>query len=170
MAVTGSVYDLVNERIIRACLARLSGDAQSAIGFAAEARQTAEGQGLMSFHIYATAVEAAARVDAGEHHTGVLLARTAFGAIETCGGSEYGIEVRALCCDAIRRGAPVAADEAYQRAAKHVRKIAGYIRDPELLDAFLARSIVDRILVESGESPGALSSRLREAQAEREGA
>ncbi|MBK8941529.1 MAG: hypothetical protein IPM79_28980 [Polyangiaceae bacterium] len=66
VAVTGSVYDLVNERIIRACLARLAGDAQTAIAYALEARQTAEAQGLMSFHIYATAVEAAARVDAGE--------------------------------------------------------------------------------------------------------
>ncbi|MBK6513919.1 MAG: protein kinase [Polyangiaceae bacterium] len=153
VAVTGSVYDLVNERIIRACLARLAGDAQTAIAYALEARQTAEAQGLMSFHIYATAVEAAARVDAGESHTGVLLARTAFGAIETCGGSEYGVEVRALCCEAIRRASPSTADDAYQRAAAHVRKIAGHIRDPDLKSAFLSRSIVERILIESGVPP-----------------
>ncbi|NUP05637.1 MAG: protein kinase [Polyangiaceae bacterium] len=153
VAVTGSVYDLVNERIIRASLARLAGDAQTAIAHALDARQTAEAQGLMSFHIYATAVEAAARVDAGEHHTGVLLARTAFGAIETCGGSEYGLEVRALCCEAIRRGSPSTADDAYQRAATHVRKVAGYIRDRDLKRSFLRRSIVERILVEAGISP-----------------
>ncbi len=149
VAVTGSVYDFVNERIIRACLSRLAGDAQSAIAFASEARQTAEAQALMSFHIYATAVEAAARVDAGEHHTGVLLARTAFGAIENVGGSEYGIEVRALACDAIRRGSPSTADDAYQRAASHVKRVAGFIRDPDLKRMFLGRSIVERILVEA---------------------
>ncbi|HTJ83796.1 MAG TPA: hypothetical protein VL400_18885, partial [Polyangiaceae bacterium] len=152
VAVTGSVYDLVHERIIRACLARLSGDAQSAIGFATEARQTAEAQALMSFHIYATAVEAAARVDAGEHHTGVLLARTAQGAVENSGGSEYGIEVRALCCEAMRRAAPIAADDLYQRAAAHVKKVTSHIRDPGLKKAFLSRSIVERILIEAGVS------------------
>jgi tetratricopeptide (TPR) repeat protein len=150
VAVTGSVYDAVHERIIRACLARLSGDAQSAIAYAADARQTSESQGLMSFHIYATAVEAAARVDAGELHQGVLLARTALGAIEACGGSEYGIEVRALCCEAIRRGAPGSGDDAYERAAAHVRAIAGHLRDPELATSFLSRAVVDRITVEAG--------------------
>ncbi len=153
VAVTGSVYDLVNERIIRACLARIAGDTATAITYASEARQTAEAQALMSFHIYATAIEAAARVDAGELHKGVLLARTAFGAIETCGGSEYGIEVRALCCDAIRKGAPTSADEAYQRAAAHVRAVAKHIRDPELKRTFLCRSIVERILIEAGTPP-----------------
>ncbi|NUO47510.1 MAG: hypothetical protein HOV80_01495, partial [Polyangiaceae bacterium] len=152
VAVTGSVYDLVHERIIRACLARVAGDAQAAIAYASEARQTAEAQALMSFHIYATAVEAAARVDAGELHTGVLLARTALGAIESCGGSEYGVEVRALCCDAIRRGAPSSAADVYQRAATHVKKVASYIRDPALEKTFLSRGIVDRILVEAGQT------------------
>jgi tetratricopeptide (TPR) repeat protein len=146
VAVTGSVYDLVHERIIRSCLARLAGDAQAAIGFASEARQTAESQALVSFHIYATAVEAAARVDAGEHHTGVLLARTALGAVESCGGSEYGVEIRALALDAIRRGAPSSAADASQRALAHVRRVSSFIRDPELQRAFLGRSIVARIL------------------------
>lgn len=146
VAVTGSVYDMVHERIIRSCLARLAGDLQAAIGFASEARQTAESQALVSFHIYATAVEAAARVDAGEHHTGVLLARTALGAVESSGGSEYGVEIRALALDAIRRGAPTSAADASQRALAHVRRVAGFIRDPELRNAFLSRSIVARIL------------------------
>ncbi|MBL9023334.1 MAG: protein kinase [Myxococcales bacterium] len=161
VAVTGSVYDLVHERIIRACLARIAGDAAGAIAFAAEARQTAEAQALMSFHIYATAVEAAARIDAGELHTGTLLARTALGAIESCGGSEYGVEVRALCCEAIRRGAPGSALDAYQRAAAHVTKVASYIRDPSLKHSFLGRAMVARILSESrppSESSGEVAS------------
>jgi serine/threonine protein kinase/tetratricopeptide (TPR) repeat protein len=160
VAVTGSVYDLVHERIIRACLARLSGDSQAAIGFASEARQTAEAQALVSFHIYATAVEAAARVDVGEHHTGVLLARTAFGAVENCGGSEYGLEIRALACDAIRRGSPQSTEDAYKRALAHIRKVAAFIRDPELEAMFLARPIVRRILVEAESFPQAAPNLL----------
>ncbi len=146
VAVTGSVYDSINERIVRALLARTSGDVQGAIGYASEARQVAEAQALISFHIYATAIEAAARVDAGEHHTGALLARTALGAVESIRGSEYGVEVRALACDALRRAAPLSVGDAYERARSHVQKVAGFIRDPELRKCFFARTPVDQIL------------------------
>jgi tetratricopeptide (TPR) repeat protein len=149
VAVTGSVYDTVHEKIIRALLARSRGDAESAVTFAAEARQLAEAQGLIGYHVYATALEAAARVDAGEVHTGVLLARTALGAIEATVGSEYGIETRAACCEALRKGAPESARDASMRAAAHVRRIAGYVRDPRLKGLFMQRPLVDRILVEA---------------------
>ena len=103
----------------------------------------------MSFHVYATAIEAAARVDAGESHTGVLLARTALGAIESTVGSEYGVEVRSLCCEALRRGAPATARDAAARALAHVRKVAGNVRDPRLRALFYRRPVVDRILAEA---------------------
>ena len=74
-------------------------------------------------------------------------------AIETCGGSEYGVEVRALCCEAIRRGSPSSADDAYQRASLHVKKVAGFIRDQDLKRLFLSRPIVERILIEAGTPP-----------------
>jgi tetratricopeptide (TPR) repeat protein len=151
VAVTGSVYDSIHERILRALLARTSGDVQGAISYAADARQAAESQALISFHVYATAVEAAARVDGGEHHTGALLARTALGAAESVGTSEYGIEVRALACEALHRAAPLSADDAYQRAAAHVRRVASHIRDPNLKASFFARPIVDAILTMTGE-------------------
>src|SRR5262249_30097407 len=133
VAVTGSVYDTIHERILRALLARARGDAESAVAQASEARQLAEAQGLISFHVYAMAIEAAARVDAGELHTGVLLARTAFGAIEAMIGSEYGLEIRALCCEALRAGAEEGARDAVLRSATHVRKVTSYVRDPRLI-------------------------------------
>ena len=155
-AVTGSIYDVIHEHIVRALLARHTGDAQRAIDHASQARQLAESQAMMSFHLYATAIEAAARVDAGELHTGVLLARTALGAVEAT-TSEYGIEVRALGCEALRRASPLAAEDAYQRAAGHVRKVASWIRMPQHKEAFFSRGVVDRILFEAeGQKPGSL--------------
>lgn len=148
VAVTGSAYDTVHERIVRALIARAENHAMDAIHYAQAARKLAEPQGLLSYHIYATAIEAAARVDAQEHHTGVLLARTALGAIEST-SSEYGIEVRALCTDALRRASPLGLRDALFRASAHVRAVAAHVRDVRLRDLFLRRSIVARILSEA---------------------
>jgi hypothetical protein len=57
--------------------------------------------------------------------------------------------VRALGCEALRRASPIAAEDAYQRAAAHVRKVASYIRVPEHRTTFFSRPIVDRILFEA---------------------
>jgi tetratricopeptide (TPR) repeat protein len=154
IAVTCGVYDMVHERFTRALLARARGDLRGAIAAAVEARGLAEAQGLMSYHAYATAIEAAARADAGEAHSAVLLARTALGAVEA-GSSEYGIEIRDLACDVLRRGAPASAPDAYHRAALHVRKVASYIRDARHRDLFAARPAVRRILDEDAQHPDA---------------
>jgi eukaryotic-like serine/threonine-protein kinase len=148
IAVTGSVYDLAHERIVRALLAHSGGDARLAVTHAAEARRLTESQGLVSYHAYATAIEAVARVSSGEVHSGVLLARTALGTVEAV-ASEYGLEVRALACEALRRGALSSAREASLRAVAHVRKVRGYVRDPRLSALFLRRPIVERILAEA---------------------
>ncbi|WP_437736915.1 serine/threonine-protein kinase [Sorangium sp. So ce1335] len=163
IAVTGSVYDMIHERNVRGLLARARGDIQGAIANASEARQLAESQGLMSYHAYATAIEAASRVDAGEVHTGVLLARTALGAVEAS-SSEYGIEVRDLCCAALQKGAPASAADAYHRAAAHVRMVAGYIRDARLKALFLERTVVRRILAAEAEGPAAGHDPLRRGE------
>jgi serine/threonine protein kinase/tetratricopeptide (TPR) repeat protein len=148
VAVTGSAYDLAHERIVRALLARAGGDARAAIPLAAEGRRLAESQGLVSYHAYATAVEALSRVDAGEVHSGVLLARTALGAVETA-SSEYGIEIRALSCEALRKGAPTSAREAGQRGVAHGRKVMGFVRDPRLAALFLRRPAVIHLAAEA---------------------
>ena len=151
IAVTGSMYDAVHEHILRALVARARGDADTAATYAAEARRLAEAQGLMSYHIYAQAIEGAARVDAGELHTGVLLARTALGAVEASDASEYGIEVRALCVEALRKASPSTTRDAVERASAHVRDVASYIKNERLRALFFQRPVVDRILFEERE-------------------
>ena len=151
VAATGNMYDAVHEQIVRALVARARGDADAAATASSEARRLAESQGLMSYHIYAQAIEGAARVDAGELHTGVLLARTALGAAEAAEASEYGVEVRALCVEALRRASPTSSRDAVERAADHVRAVAHHIKNDHLRALFFRRSIVDRILFEERE-------------------
>ncbi len=153
VAVTGSLYDTVHERIMRACLHRAMNEPAVAVALASEARQVAESQGLISFHIYATAVEAAARVAAGEVHAGVLLARMALGAVEAVGNSEYGIEVRALACEALAKGGVGKHDDAHARAVAHVRRVAQHVRSAELRAAFLRRPMVLKIMRQAGVEP-----------------
>jgi tetratricopeptide (TPR) repeat protein len=148
VAVTGSAYDLAHERFTRALLARHDGDPRAAITLAAEARRLAEAQGLVSYHAYATAIEAAARVDVGEVHSGVLLARTALGVVETA-SSEYGLEIRALAVEALRKGAPSSAREAATRAVAHARKVLGFVRDDRLASLFARRPLVTSIVAEA---------------------
>lgn len=159
VAVTGSMYDAVHEHILRALVARARGDSDTAATYAAEARRLAEAQGLMSYHVYAQAIESAARVDAGELHTGVLLARTALGAVEATDASEYGIEVRALCVDALRKASPSTTRDAVERAAAHVRDVASYIKNERLRTLFFQRPVVDRILFEESEIQRSLQDR-----------
>jgi tetratricopeptide (TPR) repeat protein len=147
VAVTGSAYDLAHERLTRALLARRAGDTRGAITLASDCRRRSEGQGLVSYHAFATAVEAAARVDAGEVHSGVLLARTALGSVETT-SSEYGLEIRALAAEALRKGAPGGTREAAERAVTHARKVMGFIRDPRFAAMFLRRPVVQAIIAE----------------------
>jgi hypothetical protein len=102
-------------------------------------------------------------VDAGEVHSGVLLARTALGAVEA-GSSEYGIEVRDLCCEALQKGAPASSTDAYHRAAAHVRRVAGYIRDARLRALFLERTVVRRVLAAEADGPAAAHDPLRRGE------
>ena len=145
-AVTGSAYDSVHEKILRAVLARQAGDHGRAVMHAFDARQSAEAQAYVAFHFYAMAIESSARVDMGEQHTGILLATTAMGAIETLQGSEYGLFTRQLCCEALRKAGSPQAEEMRNRASDHVRRLLSYIRDPVLKGLFLRRRVVREIL------------------------
>jgi eukaryotic-like serine/threonine-protein kinase len=145
-AVTGSAYDSVHEKLLRAVLARQAGDPAKAVMHAFDARQSAEAQAYVAFHFYAMAIEASARVEMGEQHTGILLATTAMGAIETLQGSEYGLFTRMLCCDALRKAGSPQAEEMRARASDHVRRLLSYIRDPVLKGLFLKRRVVRDIL------------------------
>lgn len=145
-AVTGSAYDAVHEKILRALLARAADDSGGAVMHAFDARQVAEAQAYVAFHFYAMAIEAVARVDIGEHHTGILLATTAMGAIETIQGSEYGLETRFLCCEALRAARSLQAPEMRQRAARHANRILAGIRFAEFRESFQKRTMVAELL------------------------
>jgi hypothetical protein len=111
-----------------------------------DARQVAEAQAYVTFHFYAMAIEAAARVDIGEQHTAILLATTTLGAIETLQGSEYGMETRALCVETLTRTRSPQAPDMRVRAAAYVRRLHEAIRNPELKRTFLARPLVEQLL------------------------
>ncbi len=96
------------------------------------------------FHL--TADEAAARCDIGEQHTGILLATTAIGAMETIQGSEYGLETRAICCEAMQRASSPQAPEMHRRAAAHARRLHAGIHDAHFAALFLRRPVVGYLL------------------------
>ncbi len=148
-AVTGSAFDSVHEKILRALMAYQQGDASRAVMYAFDARQAAEAQAYVAFHFYAMAIEARARVEMGENHTGILLATTAMGAIETLQGSEYGLPTRALCCDALVRAGSPQAHEIRERARGYVQRLVEHIRDAVFRDLFLKRRVVLEILMDS---------------------
>lgn len=144
--MTESRYDATHERLLRALLAHARGDYQEAVTRAAEARHAAESQAYASFHFYAMAVEAVARVEVGEQHTGILIATTALGAIEALQGSEYSLQIRALCCEALERAGSPQSEEMRRHAAQFATESAQNLSDPRLLQAFLKRPPVMALL------------------------
>jgi serine/threonine protein kinase/tetratricopeptide (TPR) repeat protein len=152
-AVTGSAYDSVHEKILRAAMARQQNDPGRAVMYAFDARQAAEAQAYVAFHFYAMAIEARARVETGENHTGILLATTAMGAIETLQGSEYGLPTRALCCEALVKAGSPQAHEIRERARSYVSRLVEHIRDPIFRELFLKRRVVQEILIDSPTAP-----------------
>jgi predicted ATPase len=153
VAAMDSPYDAIHERLARALVARAHGNARLSAELAALARRGSETHGLPSFHLYATAVEAAARVELGEVHTGLLLATTAQGGVEAIAGCEYGLEVRALCVEALRHASPDTARDGARRALLHVRKVTAMVRDARLREQLAARPVVAGI-VEAARAQG----------------
>jgi len=155
--VAGAVYDKIHEGIMAALLAHARGEPALAIASATEARSLAEAQALESYAVYAAAIEAHARVELGEVGAGVRLAHEAMAAVERMEGSEYGIEVRSLCCAAILRGdgrlgpssqeqrPRESAHEVCERSLAHVERVRSYISDPDLRERFMERPPVKAI-------------------------
>ena len=139
---TGNAYDITHAAVVGGALARYRRDAPMAIHNALSARRSAEHQALVAYHFYAMAVEAAARVDAGEVHAATLLATTALGAVEALQGCEYGLEIRVLCADALKRAASPQAPQARQRAVDYAAALVGTIRDARLKKRFAERPLV----------------------------
>jgi tetratricopeptide (TPR) repeat protein len=139
---TGNAYDIAHAGVVQGALARLRRDIPQAIHNAIAARRSAEHQALVAYHFYAMAIEAAARVDAGEVHAATLLATTALGAVEALQGCEYGLEIRLLCADALKRAASPQAPQARQKAVDYATALVATIRDPRLKRRFAERPLV----------------------------
>jgi eukaryotic-like serine/threonine-protein kinase len=144
--VTGSAYDAAHEKIVRALLARARGDAAAAVMHAFDARQVAEAQAYVAFHFYAMAIESISRVDIGEQHTGILLATTTLGAMETIPGSEYALTSRVLCCEALKNAASPQADTMIKRAAAWFSKQCDTIKNVEMRRSLTERAPAARLL------------------------
>jgi tetratricopeptide (TPR) repeat protein len=156
--VTGNAYDMTHAAVVGAAVARYRRDAPLAIELSLSARRSAEQQALVAYHFYAFAVEASARVDAGEVHAATLLATTALGAVEALQGCEYGLEIRVLCADALKRAASPQAAAARQRAVDYAAALMGTIRDKRLSRRFAERPLVTT-LFDSTPMPHAVSGR-----------
>ncbi len=158
LTVTGNAYDATHEVLVRALLARARGDAKGAAELAAQVRPIAQTRGLASFHLYATAVEAEARAAVGELAQASLLAHTALGLVEATEGSEFALEVRTRCAEALEMAGDVLAAEAHSRAKAYARKVLANVRDARLRALFVARAEVRALL---GEEARAETSGLR---------
>jgi tetratricopeptide (TPR) repeat protein len=148
-----AVYDKVHICIVTALCALAGEHFEEAVDSAQQATKLAEEQALVSYRVYARAIEASGRAQLGDHATARTLAFSALTSVEELEGSEYGIEVRALCCATLSRvtatdTGPAAAmsHEAYARARDYVESLAQHIRKPELLTSFHERPPVRKIL------------------------
>jgi len=146
IAATANAYDKCHEQIVRAVIARTKREAGAAVQHAIEARRAAEQQALVAYHFYGLALEAAARVDQGEMHAATLLATTALGAVETLQGCEYGLEIRVLCADALKRSGSPQAPQARQRAVDYGVALMNTIRDLRLRALFPHRPAIAALL------------------------
>ena len=141
ITATQNAYDRTYENVVRANFARARRQPQEALEHALDARRSAEDMALVAFHFYAMAIEAAARVDLGEMHSATLLATTALGAVENLQGCEYGLEIRALCADALKRAGSPQAPNAHQRAVDYANALVRTVRDPRLRKLFPQRPL-----------------------------
>ncbi len=153
----GDVYDILHAGLVRALLARDRGDPGSAIAIASKVRARAEASALVAFYVYATAIEATSRVERGDAHGGLLLAASALGTVEHS-SVEYGLEVRALVCEAFDRARSPRAAEVRARAAEHARALGEGIRDARLRRLYFGRRVVGALLGGGSVQPTSVGS------------
>jgi tetratricopeptide (TPR) repeat protein len=144
-----SSYDAVHAKLLRAEVARRVGNSSMAVVYAFDGRQVAETQAYASLNFYAMALEAKARIEIGELHTATLLATTTLGAVENLEGSEYALETRLLCLEALEHAKSMQLPVLQRRAAAFVTGLAGRMRSSTLRQSFVSRPIVKALLPES---------------------
>src|SRR5690606_38326701 len=126
---------------------RRVGNSSMAVVYAFDARQVAETQAYASLNFYAMALEAKARIEIGELHTATLLATTTLGAVENLEGSEYALETRLLCLEALTHAKAPQLSLLRTRAAGFVGSLVSPLRSPGLRQMFLNRQLVNALLV-----------------------
>lgn len=141
-----SSYDAVHAKLLRAEVARRVGNSSMAVVYAFDARQIAETQAYASLNFYAMALEAKARIEIGELHTAALLASTTLGAVENLEGSEYALETRLLCLDALAHAKAAQLPVLRAKATAFVEGVTGRIRSLALRQLFSSRPIVQALL------------------------
>jgi len=146
VAVTGNAYDATHEMCTRALFLRAKNDCKQAAELAMQARPLAQSRGLHSYNLLSIAIEAEARAAMGEIGQSSLLAQTAIGLVEATEGSEFALEVRTLCAQALELTNDLLATDAYARARAYVRRVLQNVRDPRLRALFLKRPEVERLL------------------------
>lgn len=152
--VTGSAYDAAHEKIVRALLARARGEAAAAVMHAFDARQVAEAQAYVAFHFYAMGIEAISRVEIGEQHTGILLATTTLGAMETIPGSEYALTSRVMCLEALKSAASPHAETMIMRAAEWFTKQYESVKNVNMQRSLRARTPAAKLMLLAREING----------------
>lgn len=141
-----SSYDAVHAKLLRAEVARRVGNSSMAVVYAFDGRQVAETQAYASLNFYAMALEAKARIEIGEVHTASLLATTTLGAVENLEGSEYALETRLLCLEALEHAKSTQLLGLQNKSATFVRGLADRIRSAALRQTFSSRPIVKALL------------------------
>ena len=89
---------------------------------------------------------ATARGDIGEQHTGILLATTTLGAMETIEGSEYALASRVLCCEALKKSGSPQAQTMTARAVAWFSKQCESVKSVDLRRALRERAPAAKLL------------------------
>ncbi|MFO0661450.1 MAG: AAA family ATPase [Polyangiaceae bacterium] len=144
-SVSNSGYDVAHEKLVRALLARKQGDHATSANMAAASRAMAAQHKLVSFGLYASAIEAAALAELNEGASASALALSALDGLLTA-ATEYSLEIRALACIALDRAKSNEASLRRSHARKHAESVGSRIRDERLRLMFRLRPIIIDIL------------------------
>ena len=142
-AATGNAYDSTHERVVRAALSRARDQPVDAVTFATEARREAERRRSCRSSSTRSRSRPPRASTSARSHAAVLLATTALGAVENLQGCEYGLEIRVLCADVLKRaGSPQAAEATAARRRLRERAPRNASAIARLRRLFARRAIV----------------------------
>ncbi len=146
IAVKPNAYDLVHALLARAYVSLRNKEFLRAKQTASEAARFAQSQSLLSFQLFAIALQAEAALRLGSPHEAYHLVTMTLGPVETVQGCEYGLAIRAICTLVLTELRSPQALATLQRSLAYARKVADQIRSPHLRALFLRRDVVQSLL------------------------